>query len=208
MAGRNWLIGVMLLVIVVIGGTRALTSTPPATVGDAREVLGAILAEHCVGSDESGLNPSVTHEWCSMAVREITLRGAGDKRVSFPVLVAVEASQRQAGYQSIDAELVNETATLFLFPRPIYGAFHMCNVEAPLWIVWYVEDGRPLDAQLMLPGEKLPAAQCEDVYAPRRPGLYRYALEIGQELAREHGLGFEELATMRLTLAPWMGQGR
>src|SRR5690606_27159978 len=93
----------------------------------------------------------------------------GDE-VAFEARIAQNDLQRQAGYQAIHEELVKSTATLFLFPRAIYGAFHTCNVAAPLWIVWYQEDGTPLDAQRMLPGKTRPAALCDDVYAPRRRG--------------------------------------
>lgn len=159
--------------------------------------------------DEAGrLGEGVTRAWCSMEVREIALRSPQGDEVAFEARIAQNDLQRQAGYQAIHEELVKSTATLFLFPRAIYGAFHMCNVAAPLWIVWYQEDGTPLDAQRMLPGKTRPAALCDDVYAPRRRGLYRYALEVGEELARELGLGARELAEYRLRLEAWMDQAR
>lgn len=168
----------------------------------------ASAAERCQADQEGRLGEGVTRAWCSMEVREVTLRSAQGEEIAFEARIAQNDLQRQAGYQAIHEDLVKSTATLFLFPRAIYGAFHMCNVTAPLWIVWYQEDGTPLDARRMLPGKTLPAALCDDVYAPRRRGLYRYALEIGEELARELGLGASELARYRLRLEAWMGQAR
>lgn len=132
----------------------------------------------------------------------------GGGEISVEVLVAADDRTRQAGYQWIDPALVQATATLFVFPRPISGAFHMCNVDAPLWIVWYQDDGTPLDAALMLPGADVPVALCRDVYAPRRAGLYRFALEIGVGLARELGLEGRQLAAYRLDVEPWVDTWR
>lgn len=141
----------------------------------------------------------------------ITLRPQdpqGRHEISLEVLVARDERTRQAGYQRIDASLAQATATLFLFPRPIYGAFHMCNVDAPLWIAWYREDGSPLDAALMLPGADAPAALCRDLYAPRKRETYRYALEIGAGLARDLGLDRAALLELSLVIEPWMLQAR
>lgn len=204
---RKSLFWLCLVALVVVVGGQARTSKQPAR-DDVSLGLADVIAEHCTGDDGVAPSPRVTAEWCSMGVREIRLRAPGLEDAALLVLVAAESRQRQAGYQRIDATLVQKTATLFLFPRAIYGAFHMCNVEAPLWIVWYQEDGAPLDATRMLPGEEVPAADCEDVYSPRRLGWYRYALEIGEELARDLGLGQQDLATLRLAVEPWMAQGR
>ena len=207
MTGRKRLIGLIFLAFVTIAGAQALMSNP-APVEETPAGLRAMVARYCLEGEEGRSGGGVTDEWCGMDVREILLHDPGRESVALEVLVAADSRERAAGYQGIEAQLVRETATLFLFPRPLFGGFHMCNVEAPLWIVWYLEDGTPLDAQLMLPGERAPASRCADVYIPRRAGLYRYALEIGEELAREHGLGERELVSMRLGLAPWMGQGR
>lgn len=194
--------------VVALAGARALKTTLTAKADDGVAALEALQAEHCAPGEQSGPGRGVTEAWCSMAVREVVLLGEEGKTVSLPVLVAASESQRMAGYQEIEAGLVDETATLFLFPRPIVGAFHMCNVEAPLWIVWYREDGTPLDVQRMQPGAKLPASRCQDLYAPRRSGAYRFALEIGEGLARAQGLGPFQLATLRLQLQPWMSEGK
>lgn len=208
MGRRNRWIVWLLAAVVVLAGARTLTWAPAARADGAVAALEALQAGRCAPGEESGPGHGVTQAWCSMAVRPITLVGAGGEGTSLAVLVAASDAQRLAGYQEIEAGLVDRTATLFLFPRPIAGAFHMCNVDAPLWIVWYREDGTPLDVQRMLPGAKAPAARCQDVYGPRRAGFYRYALEIGEELAKELGLGPMQLALLRLHLEPWMEEGR
>lgn len=207
-------IALFALAVVACVGIVMGTSMPLVRAGesdgadDAHMALEALLAERCALDPDGKTGAGVTSAWCSMAAREISLLDQRDQRISFPVLVAAQERQRTAGYQEIAAELVDETATLFVFPRPIVGAFHMCNVEAPLWIVWYRQDGTPLDVVRMLPGAKGPPARCQDVYAPRRAGSYRYALEMGEGLARKLGLGPMQLATLRLDVAPWMDEGK
>jgi|GEM_PF-2400008 len=180
-----------------------------AAVSSAGQGLAELVFQYCGAGERVA---GVTAEWCSMEQREIRLRpredGAGDGAVALEVLVAADDRTRQAGYQWIDPGLAQTTATLFLFPRPIYGAFHMCNVDAPLWIAWYDEDGSPLDVTLMLPGADVPAAFCRDLYAPRTSGTYRYALEIGVGLARELELDRQRLMELSLVVEPWMAQGR
>lgn len=196
-----------LLAVAAIAGIWAMRSQAP--VGSVAS-LGweAMAAERCDLNEGGGPREGITEAWCSMEVRSIALLTPQGKEVAMEVLVAAEPVQRQAGYQAIDSELVKATATLFLFPHPTFGGFHMCNVTAPLWIVWYREDGSVLDAQRMLPGERVPAALCRDIYAPRRAGRYQYALEIGEELVRELGLGPRQLGEYRLRLEPWMGQSK
>ncbi|MFS8572114.1 MAG: DUF192 domain-containing protein [Clostridia bacterium] len=199
----------------VVQGIAAVLCTVLAAVafpalGSGLPESSALIARYC--EPEDGLRRGVTEAWCAMELSRIRLRGSDEdgpeESVSLEVLVAADERSRLAGYQWIDPALAGSTATLFLFPRPVHGAFHMCNVDAPLWIVWYREDGSPLDVALMLPGQDVPAALCRDLYAPRRPETYRYALEIGVELAQRLGLDRQRLSRLRLELEPWMNEAR
>lgn len=156
---------------------------------------GETLAErvHSVCRDAPG---AVTSEFCSMGTDSIRLVGPEGARVDIDVLVADDARLRAAGYQFIDGDVVEVSAILFVFERATGGAFHMCNVEVSLDIVWFRANGTILDALTMAPGGVRDPARCTHVYQPRRFGTYLFALELPEgSLAR---LGIESIDEWRL----------
>lgn len=139
-------------------------------------------AEHVLGSDEL----VVTAAFCSMPIGPVTLRQSTEQSratVEFEVRVASDGVQRQAGFQHIGSEVMKQTGILFVFPSPISGAFHMCNVIEPLWILWFQADGALLDAVRMEPDTAGSATNCDKVYAPQTAGQFQYALEVGEDLS-------------------------
>lgn len=153
-------------------------------------------------------------ELCSMAVREVRFTGDGGREYRLEVWVADAPGERAGGFQHVSGDAIVRGAMLFLFPSPIQGAFHMCNVEEPLWIMWFRPDGTLLDVRQMLPGRKVHPALCADLYAPRTAEPYQFAVELGEEAARamiEEALGgsLSRLDTLRTTglrlhIEPWM----
>lgn len=115
--------------------------------------------------------------FCEMKPSVVRLTDPEGETFMLHVLVAHTSQQRAAGYQHIPEDAIARTAILFEFEREIAGAFHMCNVEAPLDIVWVRGDEKVLDAGRMLPGARRPAGGCRNIYAPSRPGAYKWALE-------------------------------
>lgn len=142
----------------------------------------------CTERAPSGSRRAVTDVFCSLEVGQV--HGINDSGESFslPVLVAKSSLQTQAGYQHIGTEVMAQTAILFLFDSDRNRAFHMCNVEEALDIVWIRRDGTILDIQRMEPGARIHPLFCTDVYSPRRMGAYRYALEGPPGLFAELGV--------------------
>lgn len=120
---------------------------------------------------------STTRAFCSMEPARLRLANDAGKEVEIPVLLATRLEQWYAGYQFIGERVIGQTAILFVYPREIGGGMHMCNVAAPLDVAWFRADGTVLDIQRALPGPRQDPASCPNVYTPKQPGRYRYALE-------------------------------
>lgn len=168
--------------------------------------LGASLAELL----EVGCAPGApaafyaTPEVCRMetAVARLTWDGG---ELELEVLVADEPLERYAGYQLVGREFVAASAMLFVFESPQAGAFHMCNVLAPLEIAWFRPDGSLLDARLMTPGPVASPAVCPALFSPRTFGRYQFALELPGGFFERIGIGPDAVGTLRLAVEEWTG---
>lgn len=143
----------------------------------------------------------VTAAFCDMEAAAIRLVGPNGERVMIDVLVADDDRRRQAGYQFIAGEVVQESAIFFVFDAPVSTSFHMCNVLVPLEIVWFRANGTVLDAVTMRPGGVGDPARCVQTYGPRRFGTFRFALELPAGGIDQ--LGITALDQWRLDVAPW-----
>lgn len=144
----------------------------------------------------------VTSSFCRMRVQTVELIGPDDRRIRIEALVAADESSRTAGYQFVAGEVVEQTAILFLFDRAASGPFHMCNVEVPLDIVWFREDGTILDSLTMMPGGVRNPIGCRQLYRPRRFGTYRFALELPEGSLEELGIASGD--GWRLDVRSWV----
>lgn len=144
-----------------------------------------------------------TPEVCRMETAAVRLAWDGGE-AELEVLVADEPIERYAGYQLVGREFLAGSAMLFVFESPQAGAFHMCNVFAPLEIAWFRPDGSLLDARLMTPGPVSSPAACPALFAPRAFGRYQFALELPSGFFERLGIGPEAVKTLRLTVEEWM----
>ena len=140
-----------------------------------------------------------TPEVCGMETATVRLTWDGGE-LELEVLVADEPLERYAGYQLVGKEFIAGSAMLFVFESPQAGAFHMCNVLAPLEIAWFRPDGGLLDARLMTPGPVANPAVCPALFSPRAFGRYQFALELPGGFFERLGVGPEALGTLRLTV--------
>jgi len=92
-------------------------------------------------------------------------------QVNLNVLLADDAFERAAGFQSICPSVIEETLILFQYSAAIEGKFHMQNVHAPLDIVFFDAAGRFLQYMKMETYTK----DSKPLYGPGRP--FQYALE-------------------------------
>lgn len=165
------------------------------------EALDELLAAACAPGAPQGVY--ATPEVCRMETARIRLVWDGGE-VELDVLVADEPAERYAGYQWVGREFIAGSAMLFLFESPQTGAFHMCNVLAPLEIAWFRPDGSLLDARLMTPGPFGNPAGCTALYSPRRFGQYLFALELPEGFFARHGLDPGGAGSLRLVTEEWM----
>ena len=142
----------------------------------------------------------VTPTFCSLDAREITFSTSDEQDLRFEVLVAANSIERAAGYQYIHPEVIGRSAIFFLYARDSISTFHMCNVRAPLDILWLRANGTVLDHARMEPA----STPCRHVYAPTRFGSYRYALELPAGYLERLGLDARGIFAMRLAVEDWM----
>jgi uncharacterized membrane protein (UPF0127 family) len=129
-----------------------------------------------------------------MARHTIRLVDDEGKTFAVEVKIARSAEERQAGFQDIDPEVIENSLILFVFAEETNSRFHMERVRAPLAIAFIAEDGEILDIQEMhinQHGIGRPA----NTYGPSQP--FRYALEARAGFFRDHhvspGKGFLRL---------------
>ncbi len=130
-------------------------------------------AAECVDSTE-GID--------SMDRITITLLNDQGKPIELSVLLADDAFERAAGFQSVCPEVIDKTLILFLYPTSIEGKFHMQNVHAPLDIVFFAANGRFLKYEKM----ETYTEDSQPLYGPGRP--FQYALEAPVGFFAEHGV--------------------
>lgn len=164
----------------------------------------SMLCEALAAGDEIDPDLAVTEAFCSMINMPVRLRAPSNEEFPLDLYVAVLTSQRSAGYQLIDSEIVKHTGMLFVYPRPMTGSFHMCNVREPLWIFWFRPDGSLLDATVMQPGRSVPAFLCTDEYGPKVAGSYLFAIELGEEVAKSILESVDRVEELSLVVEPWM----
>lgn len=177
------------------GYSRAQAARPAAVD------LGAFVKALCDDLSAPPGSVKVTPEFCGMEPRTIRLIRSPDDTVVMSVLVADDGRERAAGYQNIDTEIIRQTAILFIFPRPVMGAFHMCNVGAPLDIAWIDPEGLVLDVQHMKPGPRKAASDCDQLYSPRTWHSYGFALETPAGVMDQREI---LPGTSRLLIEDWM----
>jgi len=107
----------------------------------------------------------------SMDRINITLLNDSGKPIELSVLLADDAFERAAGFQSVCPEVIDKTLILFRYPSAIDGKFHMQNVYAPLDIVFFAANGRFLKYLKM----ETYTLDSQPLYGPGRP--FQYALE-------------------------------
>lgn len=144
----------------------------------------------------------VTNTFCAMESARILLDRPDDEDLVVRVLVADTPQTRAAGYQFIHPDIMARSGIFFVFNRESTGAFHMCNVAAPIDILWFRPDGRVLDAQRMMPGPARSASLCRQLYAPSNFGTYLYALELPAGVLQMKGLDVKDTRGWRLNVDP------
>lgn len=123
---------------------------------------------------------SVPEAFRAMEIQEVGLTNDRGESVVIETHVADDFEERSAGYQRVPAEVVDETAILFVFPGDLNGTFHMRNVEAPLDILFFDSAGGVVATFTMAPDP-------EKLWNPGQ--VYRYALEMAAGRAARLGLG-------------------
>lgn len=189
--GGNWRLAVIAAVLMaglgagwlLLGRSSALEperADPPAPWLPARgsvAALEAALQPVCADPPPRHDRRAVTAQLCRMEPALIELVDEEGKATALAVLVADSSEESAAGYQFIGEEIIAQTAILFPFPQDVRGAFHMCNVRAPLDMIWFRSDGSVLDSVRAVPGPPVPAAACRALYSPEPYAPYRYVLE-------------------------------
>jgi len=186
------------LFALLLGAALAASSArPDAPMAEAAAAeLGAYVKQVCESAPST-----VTPAFCSMKTTVVRLVGPGGAAVEVEALLAESLAQRAAGYQFIHRDVIARTAILFVFEGATRGAFHMCNVTAPLDIAWFRANGTILDSLTMQPGGIGDPSRCTRLYEPRRFGTYQFALELPQGGLER--LGIEDIDAWRLDVTPW-----
>jgi uncharacterized membrane protein (UPF0127 family) len=141
-----------------------------------------------------GRRQATTAVFDRMVAHTIRLVDDEGKTLAIEVKIAKNAEERQAGFQDIDPEVIENSLILFVFSEETNSRFHMERVRAPLAIAFIAEDGEILDIhemQINQYGIGRPA----NTYGPSQP--FRYALEARAGFFRDHhvspGKGFLRL---------------
>lgn len=163
------------------------------SVDALKSALEAVCAQPPPPHDER----AVTGELCRMEPALIELVDEDGQVVPLAVLVADSFREQMAGYQFIGEAVMAETAILFLYPQDISGPFHMCNVRAPLDMIWFRRDGSVVHAARAQPGPRMSAGACPALYGPAPFLRYRYVLETPAGALDDLGVKVE---TLRLRL--------
>ncbi len=116
----------------------------------------------------------VTAGMRAMHTEEVSLLNDQGKRIVFQSHVADDDTERAAGYQYICANIIDTSTILFVYPQPVSARFHMENVEAPLDIGFFDDQGKLLSVMLMQPRDDGDSG----LYGPPQP--FQYALEAAQ----------------------------
>jgi uncharacterized membrane protein (UPF0127 family) len=142
----------------------------------------------------SGRRQATTTIFDHMARHTIRLVDDEGKTFAVEVKIAKSAEERQAGFQDIDPEVIENTLILFVFSEDTNSSFHMERVRAPLAIAFIAEDGEILDIQEMHINQH-GMSRTANTYGPSQP--FRYALEARAGFFRDHrvspGKGFLRL---------------
>jgi len=118
----------------------------------------------------------------SMDPVNITLLNDKGKPIELSVLLADDAFERAAGFQSVCPEVIDKTLILFRYPTSIDGKFHMQNVRAPLDIVFFAANGRFIQYEKM----ETYTQDSQPLYGPGRP--FQFALEAPVGFFAKHGI--------------------
>lgn len=164
------------------------------SVAALKSALQAVCARPAPPHDER----AVTAELCGMEPALIELVNEGGQAVPLAVLVADTFREQIAGYQFIGEAVIAETAILFVYRQDISGPFHMCNVRAPLDMIWFRWDGSVVHAARAQPGPRMSAGACPALYGPASSQRYRYVLETPAGALDDLGVKVE---TLRLRLS-------
>ena len=125
-----------------------------------------------------------TSQWDRMHHASISLVQDTGEMTSLRVRVADEPDERSAGYQHICPEIIDLSAILFVYDRPIHVSFHMNNVHAALDIGFFDENGRLIEVIRMEP--QTDEAASPSYYSSERD--FQYALETPAGFYRDHGI--------------------
>ena len=124
----------------------------------------------------------VTEGMRAMHTEDVSLLNDRGKVVVFQSHVADDDTERAAGYQYICANIIEASTILFVYPQPVSARFHMENVEAPLDIGFFDDQGKLFSVMLMQPRDDGDSG----LYGPSQP--FRYALEASQGFFVEQNL--------------------
>ncbi len=197
----RWWQSILASLIVLSAATGMWLTTVAAE--DLLQSLGEYHADVCRDSA-----PLVTDPFCALDVQKVQFERPDREALWVNVLVADSSDGRAAGYQFIHPDVMARSAILFVFERESTGAFHMCNVAAPIDIVWFRPDGRVLDVRHMEPGPARPPALCRQLYAPATFGTYQYALELPSGFVERAGLRVDDIKRWRLRVDPLFSDER
>lgn len=119
----------------------------------------------------------MTPELAHMTVRDMQLRGPGDRHIDLKVRIADEGGERAAGFQHICPETTDHTSILFVFGRPNIPRFHMRNVHMPLDIAFIDSRGVIRNIQTMHP--YILGSKEEKLWGPGVPVLFVLEVKAG-----------------------------
>ncbi len=119
----------------------------------------------------------------SMHTEEVALLNESGKMVVFQTRVADDDIERAAGYQHICANVIDSSAILFAWSKPLSTRFHMRNVKAPLDIGFFDAQGKLFSVMRMQPAGN---DGDSELYGPSQP--FQYALEARQGFFVERNL--------------------
>lgn len=196
-AAPQWFLWTLAAATLLVWGLQLITPPPAPALSD----LDALRLELCAAPGAAPPGWEVTGPLCAMQTGIVRLLEADGAPLHLPVFIARTPAERAAGYQFIGPAVIERSAILFLFPSEISGAFHMCNVRAPLDIAWFRADGSLLEAKRMEPGPAAPPALCSQLYGPDSGEGYRFALETAAGTLVDDDGSFRP---WRLQIEPWM----
>ena len=124
----------------------------------------------------------VTAGMRAMHTEEVSLLNDQGKVVVFQSHVADDDTERAAGYQYVCANIIDASTILFVYPQPVSARFHMENVEVPLDIGFFDDQGKLFLVMLMQPRDDGDSG----LYGPPQP--FQYALEAAQGFFVEQNL--------------------